>query len=282
MVHNQHRRFDVEDLGAILRNLTSKKLRKSQPENGSETPQQPERTALPDDAVCPVCRHLRADHPAVIERLATIGARTCPNPCVCGTSPAPGPVDRLLRYANLPHPDNPRTFANWIPRKGAEEGYTAAREYATGMAMYHVLMLIGDTGTGKSHLVEAIAREWLARGRIVKYELVAKLLEHLRATYEDGSRLGFLDVFERYGSAHLLVLDDLGEERVTPWVAEKLTMLIDERYRTGRHMAIATNLVEDDVRQMYHGRLASRLWDTHTGAVKVVALQAADFRLEGP
>lgn len=239
---------------------------------------------LPEDSVCSTCGRLFRAHPAVVATLAARGIRTL-RFCEC---PPSGPVsyadqvaEQRLRYANLPHTDAPRTFANFTPRRGTENARKAAWDYAVGQAGYHLLVLLGQAGTGKSHLLEAVARERLAQGGSAKYETVPHLLDVLRDAYKDDARMGFLDVFERYQAADLLVLDDLGAETVTPWVAEKLTTLVDERYRNGRDLAIATNLLRDDVVSTYHERLASRLWDTHTGMVCSVALTCTDYRALG-
>lgn len=225
-------------------------------------------------------------HPAITATLAARGGRVVGlRFCECPPGGVPSYSDQMaaqrLKYANLPHEDAPRTFANFTRRRGAENARAAAWEYAIGKAGYHLLVLLGQAGTGKSHLLEAVARERLARGAAVKYEHVPHLLDVFRDAYKQDAQMGFLDVFERYQAADLLVLDDLGAETVTPWVAEKLTTLVDERYRNGRDLAVATNLVRDDVVTTYHERLASRLWDAHTGMVCSVAITATDYRAPG-
>lgn len=241
---------------------------------------------LPEDSICPTCSRMFRAHPAIIATLAAKGMRAVGvRFCECPPGPPPSYSDQVaaqrLKYANLPHADSPRTFANFTPRRGTEGARSAAWEYATGMAGYHMLVLTGQAGTGKSHLLEAVARERLTLGGSAKYETVPHLLDVLREAYQDDAKLGFLDVFERYQAADLLVLDDLGAETVTPWVAEKLTTLVDERYRNGRDLAIATNLLREDVARTYHERLASRLWDARTGMVCSVALTATDYRALG-
>lgn len=241
---------------------------------------------LPDDVHCPTCQKWKRDHPAVV---ATMKARKIPPMetwfCKCPPDGAPVVDERatqLLRYANLPeHPDGPKTLENFTPRRGTEDAQAVSREYAEGEASFRVLVLIGQAGTGKSHLLEAIARSWLARRQVVKYEYVPQLLEHFRHAYDDEAGMAFLDVYDRYQAADLLVLDDLGAEVVTKWVAEKVTTLLDERYRNGRYLAIGTNLTREDVAEAYHERLASRLWDVSSGTVRTVYLRATDYRALG-
>lgn len=188
-------------------------------------------------------------------------------------------LERLLRYANLPHAEQPRTFDSFTPRRGTEDALREAWSYVNGATGYRVLVLIGQMGSGKSHLLEAICRYWIGAGRPAKYQHVPKLLDELREAYDSKSDMSFLDVFERYQAAEMLALDDLGTENATPWVVEKLTTLVDERYRNGCWLVVGTNLLREEVAEHYHERLASRLWDRNTGMVRQVTLTATDYRL---
>lgn len=233
---------------------------------------------LPDDCLCQTCGGLKKEHPAVVAALKARGLQGLVGMCDCDGRRRLTWQERLLRYASLPNPDSPKTFDSFIPRKGAESALAAAREFAESEEPPHTLMLVGVTGSGKSHLLEAIGRRCLQRGKLVKYQFVPDLLERLRESYhfEEEGRADVLDYAER---PDLLILDDLGSDKVSEWVAERMTMLIDGRQRGNRRLAVGTNLTEEQVRMMYGARLASRLWDRR-GGVKLVVLTCGDYRLE--
>lgn len=198
-------------------------------------------------------------------------------PCRCQQSEARR-AEKLRRYANIPHPNAPRSFRNFEPVPGTQAVLAAAREFAAGATGYHVLTLVGRNGCGKSHLLEAVAWEVLARGVAVKYEFCPALLDALRNSYNPEAEASYERVYQRYAGAEMLILDDLGAGKVTPWVVEKLEMLVDEYYRNGRPLAVATNLTLDGMAEKLGYRIADRVYDTHSGAVKVVVSDASSYR----
>jgi hypothetical protein len=73
----------------------------------------------------------------------------------------------------------------------------------------------------------------------------------------------------------LLILDDLGTEKLTDWAAEKLDTLIDHRYIKGLPLVVTTNVPAAQLSP----RIASRLQDRRLG--RVVTLSGPDYRISG-
>ena len=98
------------------------------------------------------------------------------------------------------------------------------------------LMLWGNTGTGKSFTAQCIANALLDRHIPVKYltapELVAKLMDR------ETSRSEFM---QRIREVPLLIIDDLGAERDTPFAREQLCAVIDARSESGKPLIVTTN-----------------------------------------
>ena len=172
------------------------------------------------------------------------------------------------------------TFENFKEREGSEEAFEVASDYTVGNAPA-ILVLIGGTGTGKTHLLEAIGRQYMEQEHeggtpyTVRYELVANMLRQLRESFKvetEGS------VMAHAYKADLLLLDDIGAEKPSEWVEQELFNLIEDRYRNNRLMVVATNEVEPTIRAKLGDRIASRLFDNETGTVKQVYLTATDYR----
>ena len=191
---------------------------------------------------------------------------------------------KRIRDANLPQSvpgPMPRsslngTFQNFNDREGTENGFNAAMDFTVGR-IPPILLLTGGTGTGKTHLLEAIGRQYLEQGNTVRYELLAHLLGRLRDSYnfnQDES------VIAPCYASDVLLLDDVGLEKPSEWVTEQVTALVDERWRNNRLLVVATNETYDGIEACYGVRLASRLYDT-TGKVTQVFMTTTDYRKEG-
>jgi hypothetical protein len=101
------------------------------------------------------------------------------------------------------------------------------------------LMLCGPVGTGKTTLAASIVKDWLASGvkRTAQLwpttDLMAALRSEAMSDTGDGIRYGCT-------SCGLLVLDDLGKERITDFSMEALFGIIDTRYQAKLPIIVTT------------------------------------------
>jgi DNA replication protein DnaC len=103
------------------------------------------------------------------------------------------------------------------------------------------LVWVGQSGVGKSHLIQGIGRSACALGYRVRYETSASVLQDLTAALADQTlprRLRY------YGGFDLMILDEFGFDRVerleSPQAASLLYKLINAR--GGRSTALVTNI----------------------------------------
>lgn len=165
-----------------------------------------------------------------------------------------------------------KTFEAFDPQiKGVHEAYQAALDYARDLTGW--LMMVGDCGTGKTHLAAAIAGH-ATRHRSLKtlFTIVPDLLDHLRATYHPSSPVTYDERFEAIRTVPLLVLDDLGTENQTPWALEKLYQIVNHRYNEQLPTVITSNVDIDSLER----RIRSRLLDTRL--CRHVFIDAEDYR----
>ena len=140
-------------------------------------------------------------------------------------------------------------------RKNLENVLRAAREYAENPDGW--LALLGNYGSGKTHLAAAIANHRIDRGFKVVFSTVPDMMDWLRVSFGSGSTLSFQQRFQMLRDAPLLVLDDLPASQGTPWVREKLFQLIEYRY-TGQLPTVFTSA--NEIEQLDE-RIATRLYD---------------------
>lgn len=104
------------------------------------------------------------------------------------------------------------------------------------------LLLYGHCGTGKTYAACEVANALIDKGYSVLVTNFAKVLNSLQGTYEKQ------EYIDDINSNSLLVLDDLGIERDTPFAREQVYNIIDARYRAGLPMIITTNLTMDKIK----------------------------------
>jgi DNA replication protein DnaC len=100
------------------------------------------------------------------------------------------------------------------------------------------VVLLGDSGTGKTHLLIGIGLAACEQGRRVRYTTCAQLVNELVEAADDRQ---LSRVVGRYGRLDLLCLDELGYVQLDPRGAELLFQVITEREEKAS-IAIATNL----------------------------------------
>jgi len=122
------------------------------------------------------------------------------------------------------------------------------------------LMLMGQSGLGKTYLMHAMARRLLQRGKNVLIISAYRFLDAARKAYFSHKT----DELDTLMNADILMIDDFGSEpmienvTITQWFN-----LINERQVRNLPTVISTNLQKDELRQRYTERIASRLLDQH-------------------
>lgn len=104
------------------------------------------------------------------------------------------------------------------------------------------ILLYGPVGTGKSFLACCIANALLEKKVPVAATSFPRLLNLLQST-NDKQQL--LDRLQRY---KLLVIDDLGVERDSPFALEQVFNVIDARSRSGLPLIVTTNLTMQELK----------------------------------
>lgn len=133
------------------------------------------------------------------------------------------------------------------------------------------LYLFGEAGTGKTHLAAKIAKE---THLVTKFVKVPALLMNLRANF-DGRNSHNQEIIDNLSAIPLLILDDLGAEKASDWVAETLYLIIDNRYGNLKPTVITSNFSLTDIGQRLGDRIASRIAEM----CEIIKITSPDRRL---
>jgi DNA replication protein DnaC len=138
------------------------------------------------------------------------------------------------------------------------------------------VLLVGNPGTGKTHLVTALGFAACALGRRVRFFTVTGLVIHLLECREERSLHRFHKQLERQ---HLIILDELGYVPFSKAGAELLFDVVSRAYeRTS--LIVTTNLpFEQWTEVLGSERLTGALLDRLTHRVHILEANGESYRL---
>lgn len=171
------------------------------------------------------------------------------------------------------------TFDTFKPYSEIKEVFEDVCDYCENFSKYQEagsgLILKGNAGCGKTHLVSALAHQLIFMNHTVRFVMVPMLLENIRQSYNRRPLDGESNLIQELSKIELLVLDDLGSERPSEWVREQLFILVNARYENMRPTVVTTNCQGKELSDRLGSRTISRLIETS----KVINITAGDYRL---
>jgi DNA replication protein DnaC len=145
------------------------------------------------------------------------------------------------------------------------------------VARHENVLIYGPTGTGKSHLAQALAHEACRRGYEVLFVATAKLLAHLAGGRADGTTAHRL---VKYLRPDVLVLDDFGLKALRAPGPEDLYDIIHERYERAS-IVLTSNRDRSEWADLFgEPLLASAALDRLTHRAHFLEIAGASYRAE--
>lgn len=128
------------------------------------------------------------------------------------------------------------------------------------------LIFTGTTGVGKTFLTNCIANEVLKQGKNVLYQTAPVMFDEINEA-KFGKEDSKSDLLDNILTVDLLIIDDLGTEKVTDSKITELFTIINTRLLNQNHKItktiISTNLNVDELFKTYTTRIGSRLAGTY-------------------
>lgn len=160
-------------------------------------------------------------------------------------------IDKLFKNNNLGKRQLDSTFKNYKITDKNKKTYENAKRYTNKLINGETnmgLFITGTYGVGKTYLASCIANETIKNNITVIFGTLIQLLDFIKDTYKDynTSDKEYLDL---YSSIDLLIIDDLGKEKPTEWVLEKLFLIVNNRYNNYLPIVITTNYNRNQLRE---------------------------------
>ena len=158
---------------------------------------------------------------------------------------------------------------DYYPEEGALHAPSSRRIMAeilefcqTYAARFHQnapsVLMMGDTGLGKTHLSLAIAGAIMKRGYTVLYVSAPDLFRKLQNEYYGRGDQG-ISMMDTILAADLVIIDDLGAEIENQFNTASLYNIVNTKLNAKQPVIINTNLVPKELERRYSSRVASRL-----------------------
>jgi DNA replication protein DnaC len=106
------------------------------------------------------------------------------------------------------------------------------------------LLLMGPCGVGKTHLAVAALRQLMVRGHDARFYDYRELLKELQASYDPDHPVSEMGVLGPVLKAEVLLIDDIGASKPSPWALDTIGHILNKRYNDNRVTLLTTNYLD--------------------------------------
>ena len=133
-------------------------------------------------------------------------------------------------------------FENFNSNSENELAITIAKDYVNKnitSSNANGLIIMGESGVGKTHLAASIANKLIENDKIVLMGRLTTLLDMIKGTFKDNTK-SENELIELYSNVDMIIIDDLGTEKISSWALEKLYTIIENRNENRLPIMITT------------------------------------------
>jgi DNA replication protein DnaC len=196
-------------------------------------------------------------------------------------------IQKIMRFACIPARYANASLKNFEQLPGTQAAFREALKFIKDQTWKkgQGLLFYGVTkGNGKTHLAAAIYNTISAMDVMSLFLVTTEFLDRIKATYSGRDKYTEADILYWVAEADVVVLDDLGAERLTDTNQELIYKIVNKLYNARKSLVVTTNVdvenMESNIGDRVHNRLLEMcLWVENKGWS--YRRRIAERRLEG-
>ena len=215
-------------------------------------------------------------------------------PCECRTQTR---LERALAAAQIPLRYQVCAFTNfelYPPRGGPRneslwKAFGVVQQYLADYPLVDGkgMLLTGDTGVGKTHLAVALLKGLIEKGAETLFLDYQELLKRIQSSYNPRALTAEREVIRPVLETEVVVIDDLGANRISDWVEDTIHYMLNHRYNEKKTTLLTANLSREGlsgapgsrvVRATFEERLGPRVASRLHEMCRLVEIVAEDYR----
>lgn len=172
-------------------------------------------------------------------------------------------METLQKRVGIPARYRDCTFATYKPKNDTQE---KALDFFRKVLKFETVFVTGPCGTGKTHLVCAYLNYRIMQGKMaMRFVNATDLLLRIKESYS--SKVSEKEFIKEFLKSEVLVIDDIGAERITDNVKQLWYQIINERYNRMHPTIYTSNMGLQEIYDTHGERISSRL--SHGDFIKV-------------
>lgn len=145
-------------------------------------------------------------------------------------------------------------FENFNINSGNEIAVKVANDYTNKSKekmQKEGLIITGKSGIGKTHLAASIANKLIENDKIVLMGRLTMLLDMIKETFRDNTK-SENELIELYSNVDMIIIDDLGTEKISQWALEKLYTIIENRNENKLPIIVTTRFNKESLLDRFY------------------------------